>query len=165
MSFEFTTPIIMLNHATFVSGAWASANDPVAIPFVLSQAGVVTQLGWVNGSSAGGNVDVGVYSSSWVRLISTGSTAGSGNSAWQFVDVADTALPPGRYYLVMARDNTTANRVSSYASLVSAPLLALAGVQDTTTNSFPLPNPLTNMAEAATFTRIPICGIVMGATR
>lgn len=156
-SLEFPTSSGVGSHGTPLSSAWFSANDPVALPFRLSHGGVVTQLGWVNGTAAGGNVDVGIYSDAWVRLVSTGSTLGSGNSLPQWVDVADTALAPGRlYYLACSRDNTTANRARTLSHGGAAVTVALAGVQDSATNAFPLPDPLTNMAAAATITYVPI---------
>lgn len=141
------------------SAAWPSASDPVAIPFAISEASTVFQLGWRNGSSAGSNWDIGIYTTSFVRLVSAGATVGSGNSAWQWVDVTDTALPIGRYYLALSVDATTANRASLFTTPALATIMALCGVMDSTTNASPLPDPLTNMAPAATFTRIPVCAI------
>lgn len=145
------------------SVAWFSANDPCAYPFRLSEPGTVKKLGWVNGTAAGGNVDIGVYSTAWVRLVSTGSTAGSGNSLWQWVDVTDTALAAGKYYLAMSRDNTTANRCQRWGNALPVGGHTLLGTQDSATNAFPLPDPLTNMGDAATVTPIYILGIQMQA--
>lgn len=141
-------------------GAWASANDPLALPFCVQDDGMlVDRLGWLNGGSAGGNVDVGVYDTSWNRLVSTGSTGGSGSGAWQWVNVTDTYLRGGRYYLVCSRDNTTGSRVTYYNHGSSATLLAMCGLQSSSTDAFPLPDPLTNMGAAATFAQVPVLGI------
>lgn len=141
------------------ASVWDSANDPVAYPFVLREAMIVQKLGWVNGSSAGGGVDVGIYSQAWARLVSTGAQTGSGNTAWQWIDVTDTPLAAGRYYLVCSRDNVTANRAHRWGNAMGAPLLSLHGVQDSATDAYPLPDPLTNMAAAATFTKVYVLGI------
>lgn len=141
------------------SGAWVSANDPLALPFVLRKGGTVTQLGWLNGSAAGGGVDLGIYNTSWVRMISTGAQTGSGNTAWQWIDVTDTPLAAGRYYLAMSRDNITASRQLFVNHTALASLMGLMGCQDSATDAYPLPDPLTNMALCTTFTRVPICGI------
>lgn len=138
-----------------ISGAWSSINDPVAVPFCLPYGGIVADLATENGSAAGGNVDIGIYDTSWNRLISTGSQGSVGNSIWQWFDVTDTALPPGRYYLAMSRDDITANRQRYLNMGASAPVAAFFGVLDSATDAFPLPNPLTNMAAATTFTRAP----------
>lgn len=146
--------------ATPISTGLPTANDPWAFPFRLSEPFIARELMVFNGSAAGGNFDLGIYDSSWARLVSTGSTAGSGNSLWQIVNVADTDLAPGvTYYLVLARDNATANRQRSFSGSLTISQNALAGVFDSTTDAFPLPNPLTNMVLAATITQIPIMAI------
>lgn len=150
----------LLNNAhASASTAWQSANDPQAIPFCVTEACVVHQLGWRNGSSAGNNWDIGIYTTSWVRLVSAGSTVGTGNSAWQWVDVTDTPLPMGRYYLVVTHSTTTANRASLYTTGLLATILNACGVYDSTTDALPLPDPLTNMVPAATFTRLQVSAI------
>lgn len=164
-SAEFTlSTLLRMSGALTSAGAWASANDPLALPFCVQDDGLlVDRLGWINGGSPGGNVDVGVYDSSWNRLVSTGSTAGSGATAWQWVNVTDTYLRGGRYYLVCSRDNTTASRLTYYNHVASATLLALCGLQSSSTDAFPLPDPLTNMGTVATFTRAPVLGIAARA--
>lgn len=149
------SPICILAGST-TSGTWASANKPCAIPVTFDTDVTVYKLGWFNGSAAGDNVDVGIYDLLWNRKISTGSTGGVGNSVLQSVDVTDTLLPAGRYYVVISRDTTTANRHLLMNHAASAPMMALAGVKDSATNAFPLPDPLTNMVDAATFTRVPL---------
>lgn len=134
--------------------AWPAANDPVAVPFALSETTLVTQLGLMNGSAAGGNFDVGIYDLNWARIVSAGSTAAVTNNVVQFANTTDTVLAPGRYYYVMVRDNATANRGYGYAPNATS-IMAICGLQDSTTDAFPLPDPLTNMAAAASFARLP----------
>lgn len=141
------------------STAWFSANDPCAYPFRLSEPTTVRKLGWVNGTAAGGGVDIGVYSDSFVRLVSTGAQTGSGNSLWQWFDVTDTTLAAGKYFLAMARDNTTANRCGRWGNALVVGLHALLGTQDSATDAYPLPDPLTNMAAATVVTPIYILGM------
>lgn len=142
---------------SLASSTWFSANDPLAVGFVLREAATIQRLGTINGSAAGDNWDVGVYDLSWNRLISTGSTTGVGNSAAQYVDVTDTPLMPGRYWAVMARDTITANRqMFASTGTTTIPPLEMCGIFDSATDAFPLPNPLTNMALVTVATRIPI---------
>lgn len=156
---EFSVYGLVWANPSPISTGLPAANDPWAFPFRLGQGVFLREFLIFNGSAAGGNVDMGVYTSAFARLISTGSVAGSGNSAWQVMDVTDTELLPNvTYYLVMARDNATANRQRSFSGSLSAGQNALAGVQDSTTDAFPLPDPLTNMGAAATITQIPIMG-------
>ena len=159
LSPEFSSYGLNIAGQAAASAAWVSANDPIAVPFRLPFGCVVTALGWFNGSAAGEGVDVGIYTEAFTRLVSTGAQTGAGNLVWQFIDVADTALAPGRYYLVQSRDNVTANRNVVVGALASVALLAATGCFDSATNAYPLPDPLTNMATAATFTRVPVMGM------
>jgi len=103
-----------------------------------------------------GNVDVGIYDLSWNRLVSAGSTARSGASALQFADVTDTYLRPGRYYIAASNSGTTANNHVRVCQALSAVMVQGLGVFDSGTDAFPLPNPLTNMVAAATFSILPL---------
>lgn len=159
-----STSGILIAQTSVVSTTWMAANDPVALPFRLSADAVVDQLGICHGSSAGGNFDLGIYDAAWARLVSTGSTLASGNNLWQFVNVTDTALSALKtYYLVGARDNVTANRQRSFGVSGTVGGCTLAGMQDSTTDAFPLPNPLTNMAAATVATVCPLMAVAMRA--
>ena len=154
---EFGFSPICAIGATTVSGSWASANDPVAVPFRISEALVVTHLGWRNGSGAGSNHDIGIYDTAWNLLVSSGSTGGSGSSLWQFVDVTDTPIPPGRYYLTYVVNATTANRSRYWNNTSSLVLTTVMGLKETSTDSFPLPSSLSGlMGDPITITRVPI---------
>jgi len=135
--------------------AWFAINCPMAVPFAINTPVIAYQLGWVNGTSIGGNVDVGIYDTAWNRIVSTGSTAVSGTGLQaQYVNITDTALLPGRYYFVKVLDNITASRHSVSALTFTVPMMALWGIQDSATTAFPLPDPLTNMAQAATVVQV-----------
>ena len=160
---ECSANILTMNAVGPASGAWVSANDPVAIPITLPYGAVVSELGVANGSSAGDSVDIGIYDLSWNRMISSGSQTAAGASQIQWFDVTDTPIAPGRYYVVQVRSTVTANRVWYVNMSASNPVLAFIGAQDSATDALPLPDPLTNMAEAATATRVPIFAIAMRA--
>lgn len=139
---EFSCSTLALLSVSMSSGIWFSANAAVAYPFRLSYPVVVKQLCIMNGSSAGGNVDLGLYTSSFVRLASTGSTGGTGNSLWQFIDITDTPLDAGKiYYLAGARDNITANRQRFGGNGGAGTPNTLQGIL-TGASQFPLPDPL-----------------------
>lgn len=145
--------------ASAISTGLPAANDPYAFPFRLSECVFVNEFLLANGSAAGGNFDMGIYTSAWARVVSTGSTAATLNNLFEIVNVTDTKLNPGVvYYLVLVRDNATANRQRSFSGSLTTAQNALAGTQDSTTDAFPLPDPLTNMALAAAITQIPIMG-------
>lgn len=88
------------------SGAWPANNRGLFVPFVLPGPVRVKRLFSVNGATASGNIDVGIYRHSGARIVSAGSTAMAGTTAPQFFDIADTDLPPGRYYWGIALSTT-----------------------------------------------------------
>lgn len=149
---------------TQANGAWVSANDPLAIPFTISTPLLVCAFGWKNGSGTmTDSFDMGIYTTAFVRLISGGGTARVGASLWQWVDVTDTLIPPGSYYLAAANNGITANNVTFHAAFAVATGMSFMGNLDSATNAYPLPDPLTNMAAAATLTRVPVMGFATRA--
>lgn len=122
------------------SGAWPSSNLAILIPFSLSKKILVNALFWVNGATASGNVDAGIYDANGTRLLSTGSTAQSGTSAIQVISTSATEIGPGLFYLALAMDNTTGTivRTLSGQSLRNK----MAGMAQAAT-SFVLPATLT----------------------
>jgi hypothetical protein len=90
------------------SVAWPTANRALYVPFTISEPGyTATQMFVYNGTAVSGNIDVGIYDVTLARLVSMGSTAQAGTSAIQTFNITDTALPPGRYWMGVAMDNTT----------------------------------------------------------
>lgn len=83
------------------------ANLATYVPFVLARPKLIAQFFWVNGTAVGGNTDVGVYNEALTKLLSTGSTANSGTTTLQAVNVTDTLLQAGRYWLALASDSST----------------------------------------------------------
>jgi hypothetical protein len=86
--------------------AWPSANLAIFVPVVVGTPFTVMRFGVENGTVSG-NLDAGIYTSEGKLIISTGSTAQSGVSQWQSIDVTDTLIPPGLYYLALALNNGT----------------------------------------------------------
>ncbi len=103
----------------WASTAWPSANRAYYYPVVVAVPVVVTKLFVANGATASGNLDVGLYTVDGTRLLSTGSTAQAGTAAIQAVDVTDTLIGAGLYYLALSHSNTvgTYMRVSLNANL------------------------------------------------
>lgn len=159
--FSASGMIVQAGGGFTTSPVWATSK-PSAYPFVLDEAVTAYQLGWHN-STAGGNADIGIYDASFNRLVSSGSTACVTNSVWQFVDVADTVLPAGSYYLVINLDNATLGRLQVFTSMSGQANMALAGVMDSGTAQFPLPDPLASMVVAAAITVVPILAIAVRA--
>lgn len=145
------------------SGGWFTANKPIGVPFVLNDAAVVTHLGWRNGSSPGSQHDMGIYDENWKRICSTGSTGGSGGAnVWQWIDITDTPIPPGRYYLVKVLDSTAVNRVRHWGP-ADIKYMGMMGVTESATDSVPLPDPLVGMTAPISITRLPVLGFAVKA--
>lgn len=145
------------------SGAWPSANLTMCLPFCLLGEYRVTKVWWVNGTSATGNIDCGVYkvgSAGTVSLVfSGGSTAQSGLGALQIVTLGTAVmLTPGSYYLALACSSTsTAIERWNYPTRM---IQAGGGAQFA--GAVPLSNNPTLVAFANAFW--PVCGIANAAT-
>lgn len=85
------------------------ANKASIVPFTLEEASIIYQISWLNGPTVSGNVDAGIYDRYGKKIITTGSTAQAGTSALQFVDITDTPLIPGYYFMAIVIDNGTGN--------------------------------------------------------
>ncbi len=83
------------------------ANLATYVPFILARPKLIAQFFWINGGTVAGNTDVGVYNEALTKVLSTGSTANSGTSTIQAVNVTDTVLQAGRYWLAIASDSST----------------------------------------------------------
>jgi len=93
--------------AQFASGTWPTANDAMLAPFSLAAPVTVKSLFAHTGSSAVGNIDLGIYDESLSKIGSTGSTAQASVSAIQVLTPTATRLGPGNYYLALAADSAS----------------------------------------------------------
>lgn len=141
------------------SAVYPSANLALYVPFYMQVPGVVTQMFTANGSTAGNNVDVGIYSADGTRLVSSGSTAQSGTSVEQIYNITDTLLGPGVFYMAVAMDGTTGTlrRVTPGA----APIMTMLGMAQQAT-AFALPAVAT-MATCTT-NYLPLFGLLFERT-
>lgn len=117
------------------SVAYPLANLALHVPFTVSQP-VTAYEGWViTGATAGGNFDIGIYSSSGSRLTSAGSTARTASAVNNTTTMTDQVLLPDvRYYMAFSADG--ANNYISAAP--AAGLCEAMGILESTT-SFVLP--------------------------
>ncbi len=129
------------------SVAWPTANQAFFYPFVINEPFLAQQIGHMNGGTANGNMDVGIYDTQGNRLVSIGSTAQSGTSAEQLFNITDTLLDRGLYYLAIAMDGTTGTSVR--ASGPSGVGARSTGIWLMST-AFPLPAMATYAALGAT---------------
>lgn len=87
------------------SKVWAAANRAEFYPFRLGEP-FNARLMWVfNGAAVNGNFYVGIYDEYGVRLVTSAAVAQAGVEQIQTIDIIDTFLLPGLYYMALARDN------------------------------------------------------------
>lgn len=84
-----------------------TANRIQYIPFYLGAQGTAYQMFCLNGTVAG-NLDMGIYDAAGNRVVNKGSTAMAGASQIQLLDITDTALDPGNYWMAFWGDSGSA---------------------------------------------------------
>jgi hypothetical protein len=149
------------------SSAWESANVGAYFPILIPSACVVRRLWWANGAtvSASYNVDCGLYLDSGykpgARLISAGSTAQGTASEVQFVDVTDTTLAPGRYWIGMSCSSASATFFRAQTGASVAYSDAVFRFQENTSS---MPLPATATPAESTNTNVYLCGFATTAS-
>lgn len=142
------------------SSTWPTANKVFAVRFrIVGRQYTARRMFVANGATTSGNFDIGIYDQFLNRLVAMGSTAQSGISQNQVVNIADTVLLPDQdYWMALVFDNTTAT-VQRYSSLsVQYGRTFSMFVQ---TSGFALPSTLTFNPLDATF--VPLFGILSRA--
>ena len=125
--------------AVFASAAWPTTNLGLFVPFRLPVPVIAYQLVTGCGTTAGGNFDIGIYNRNDIGgsveslIVSSGSTARVASSE-VVVNIADTFLGPGCYYLALSVDGTD-NMILQ--TLAVAGLAAILGVREAA-SAFPL---------------------------
>lgn len=97
--------LVGMNTGGGASAAWPSANLAIFIPIRLTAPVTVYKMAIGAGATAAGNFDVGIYDIGGNRLVSSGATA-KGASVEHILNVTDTRIGPGLYYLAMSADGT-----------------------------------------------------------
>ncbi len=95
------------------SATWSAINLAVFFPFVLTSSRTYTGMIWMNGAAVSGNVNGAVYSADGVTALATIGTVAQAGTTAQQKKAFGTALtlPPGKYFMALAIDNTTATIV------------------------------------------------------
>lgn len=134
---EFRTA---LNQGTALNNVFPAANRSIHVPFGIAEPIIVANLWWHNGSVLSGNVDIGIYDTAGTLIVHQGSTAMSGTNRLQAVDITDTPLMPGRYYMALVSDTSSAAQQFGGWGMIaaqSAATLQGLGIQQAVSN-FPL---------------------------
>lgn len=148
--------IIGAGLSTSSSAAWPTANAAAYVPFLIYYPYVAKLMFWINTATVGtNNVDVGIYNSAGVKLVSSGSVLTAGATTVQNTDITDTLLLPGLYYMAMAVDGTT-DTFFYLQSGTTAPVPRALGVYQEAA-AFNLPATATFAGSTGAF--IPLVGI------
>jgi hypothetical protein len=160
MAGDYTLNLAQIN-ANVTNGL--AANSAVYVPVIVRNQVTVYQMGWSNGSSIAGNLDVGIYDRYANRLVSSGSTAQATVSVLQLVDITDLTLPPDLYFLALAGDNPGTQFVQNVSITPTTSIRPGTGVYSQAT-AFPLPTTATFTTGLASGRMPLIFGAIEGAT-
>lgn len=90
------------------SGTALAANQIYYHPFVVYETAVAVKMSFIVGATSSGNIDVGIYDNQKNRLVSSGTTAMSASTnTLQEVDITDTTLTPGTYFMAITLSSGT----------------------------------------------------------
>jgi hypothetical protein len=93
------------------AGTYEAADRGIYYPLYVPTTCVARRMWWVNGGTATGNIEAGIYLDAGykpgVKLVTTGTIGQSGTSAVQFADITDTTLAPGLHWLYLSCSSTS----------------------------------------------------------
>lgn len=122
------------------STAYPAANLALYVPFCIGAPMNIKAVYWGNGTTAGGNIDVGIYNEDATKIVSLGSTArGTASSTITTTSLADTIIGAGRYYMAFLLDSTA----NMQAFAPAAGLCESMGILEQAVGAATLPSPAT----------------------
>lgn len=101
-SFSLLGPANGMNVSTIATGAWPAANRAIYLPFRLIYPFSVAKMFTIIGTDFSGSIDLGIYSHDGTRLVSSGIGTPTAINSIYSVDITDTTLGPGLYYMAMS---------------------------------------------------------------
>lgn len=127
------------------SSAASGANIATFYPWEVQAPLTVVKGFAMNGATAAGNTDVGIYDHEFNLIVSSGATAMSGTNAIQEFDITDTLINPGRYWLAHLTTSTgtyflNGASVGDEQILSVVPLLAQTGLSALPSTATPTKN-------------------------
>lgn len=137
----------VITTTSFASAAWPTANKAIFVPVLVARQTKLVKAFVYNGATASGNLDVGLYLPNGTRVVSMGSTAQSGTNALQELDITDTTVGPGLYYMALAMDGTTG---TAFRATIGTGRGASLGIYEMT-SAFALPSTATFATLASSY--------------
>lgn len=86
---------------------WPVASKALFMPFILETPALARAMA-IQVSVQSGNLDVGIYTLAGASIVTAGTTA-VGAAGIQVINITDTWLATGTYFMALAIDNTTAS--------------------------------------------------------
>lgn len=140
-----TTPIALLT------------NVGIAMPLTVHYPVTVYKL-WYSTGTVAGNVDMGIYDENYNLVVSSGATAMANPNSIQVLDIVDTNLSRGRYYLAISASSSTATFGRYNSSFIG--YIRSQGVTRQT-SAHPLPSTFTPAVAIGTGDQIIISGAIV----
>lgn len=138
--------IVFLSNA---AGRTPVANKGTFVPFIVQEAFIATSLALSISTTGTGNIDGGIYRLDRTLIVSSGSVALDGVAANpQIMDIVDTLLPRGYYFMALSTDASSGLWNASSITVLTQMSL---GIQEMTTGAFPLPATATLVKPTITF--------------
>jgi hypothetical protein len=148
-----------LGTSTSNSALWPATDLVIYVPVRVKQRVVAVKLWFGSGAVGTGNVQVGIYDQLGARQIATATTAKQAALDEQVIDITDTTIGPGLYYLALQCSNATD---TFFGSPLSAPLPVTTGVR-TQAVAFGLPATATWVVNQ-THAFVPCVGMLVEGT-
>jgi hypothetical protein len=133
---ENSGPGAMWRNTVASATAYPTANLAIYVPIRVRYPVTIRKLWVPSGTTGTGNFDLGLYNAAGTRLVSTGSQAKGTSAVEQVIDVTDTPIAAGLYYLAICADSGTD---TYYGAVMAAPLPAAVGVLTQDVGSVTLP--------------------------
>lgn len=95
------------SHTAAASGVATAANAVYYFSFLIYEPVTAVKMTYIVGATANGNVDLGIYDAQKNRLVNSGTTAQGATNTLQELDITDTALTPGLYFMAITLSSGT----------------------------------------------------------
>lgn len=130
--------------------AFPNASEAIFIPFRIYQPTTVTKAFVINGASAAGAAEIGIYDAEGVMVVtSSGASVGAANALREY-EFVDTNLAPGNYYMGMVVSETATSSLFRGTSTIGATMPRMLGVVVQSAAS-PLPATATFVAASSPY--------------
>lgn len=143
--------------ANCASAAIGTNNLILYWPFVIAEPATAVRLSLMNGGTASGNIDLGIYDGGKNRVVNTGTTTQTGTNVVQDVDITDTLLLPGRYFMAVQFSSSTATLFRT--AQTDETLLSTIPVYIEAAGGFGLPSSATMTVDTAASPVVPLMGV------